>query len=110
MNVDDQPHHLVLIFVLPLAWQAAVLLCTISTYIVTGAGAVHAFDQQWPGSFIDVTYVDQCDFGALRDIPPYARGTDCTLDLLGAIYFSLITSLTVGFGVFLFVVSTRALL
>jgi len=79
VNVDEQPHHLVLIFG-PAAGLAG--CCTVMHYfdvLLTVAGAVHPFNQQWPGSFIDVTYVDRCDFGALRDIPPYARGTDCTL-------------------------------
>lgn len=78
--------------------QAALLLCTVSTYVLTGAGMVHAFDRQWPGSFTTVSLDSVCDFGALANIPAYERPSNCSLDLIGAVYFSLITSLTVGFG------------
>ena len=74
------------------------MLCTVATYILTGAGMVHAFERQWPGSFIIVNSFQSCDFQALAKVPYYDRHEQCTLDLIGAVYFSIITSLTVGFG------------
>ena len=44
------------------AAQAALLVCTVATYVLTGAGLVHAFDRQWPGSFITVNAESTCDF------------------------------------------------
>jgi hypothetical protein len=77
--------------------QVLMLLCTVSTYVLTCAGAVHAFERQWPGSFVEVVG-SGCDYPSLYSVPPYARPPSCSLNLLAALYFSLITSLTVGFG------------
>ena len=76
------------------------LLCTVATYILTGAGMIHAYERHWPGSFVVITDFETCDFELLATTPPYERPFRCTLDLIGAVYFSLITSLTVGFGAY----------
>lgn len=79
--------------------QIIILISNVLAYIVFCAGLIHAAERTWPGTFSTPEQVDaMCDWVTLKDMVPSLRPVACTMDLFTSLYFTIITTLTVGFG------------
>jgi hypothetical protein len=80
--------------------QIMILVANVCTYVMFCSGLVHSVERTWPGTFYwpqQATDGD-CDFAVLINVSPSERPASCTFDIFFGLYFTLITTLTVGFG------------